>query len=248
MSVRSGLIMTRSFRLAAATVLSLAAASAMAQTPTTPSLPGSANSKGVRVLKAEEPQVSGVVTPAPAPPAVKPVPGPTPAKVVAPTPAPTPPVKMVSPTPAPAPTPPVKVVSPTPAPNPAPAIQLCARPFPTTDVRWDGVAKIDAVLAQRLKTRQRVVVDLAQPYPERNAPPAGLSRWLSEVEKGGGAVTVKQYCKAARGGLGSWLAQLAESLGGGAVYRPARQYDVVLHSDALDHVVTQVEFVPKTSL
>ena len=146
--------------------------------------------------------------------------------------------------PAPSPVAPATVTKP---PVPAPIVQLCARPFPTTDVRWDGVTKIDAVLAKRLKTRQRVVVDLAQPYPERNAPPAALSRWLSEVEKGGGAVTVKQYCKAARGGLGSWLAQLADSLGGGKMYRAARDYDVVLHSDALDRVVTQVEFVPKSA-
>jgi hypothetical protein len=152
-----------------------------------------------------------------------------------------------SPSASPAVTPPApaQVVKPTPAALPKPIIKLCERPFATTDVRWDGQSGTDRALAQRLRTGQRVVVDLAQPYPEAAQPPAGLSRWLTEVQKGGGAVTVKQYCKSARGGLGSWLAKLGESLGGGSLYRPARQYDVLLHSDALDRVVTQVEFVPK---
>ncbi len=142
-------------------------------------------------------------------------------------------------TPTPAPTPP--------APTPTPLIKLCERPFTASDVRWDGVSRLDRELSRKLKQNKRVIVDLAQPYPERAAAPAGLTRWLSEVKRSGGSVTVKQYCKAARGGLGSWLAELAESLGGGSTYRPARRYDVVLHTDALDKVVTQVEFVPRTT-
>lgn len=210
-------MMTASIRLGTVVVLALACAGSAWGQSAPPALKNE-QGKGVRVLKAEEPAESTSSTPAR--PAVTP-------------PAVTPPA-------------PAQVVRPTPAALPTPVIKLCERPFATTDVRWDGMSGNDRTLAQRLKTGQRVVVDLAQPYPEAAQPPAGLSRWLTEVQKGGGAVTVKQYCKAARGGLGSWLAKLGESMGGGRMYRPARQYDVLLHSDALDRVVTQVEFVPRS--
>jgi len=128
-----------------------------------------------------------------------------------------------------------------------PIIKLCSRPFAKPDLRLD--VDFDRRLGRQLRAQKALVIDLPQPYPERAAPPAALTPWLSEVEASGGTITVKQYCSAARGGLGSWLAKIGRVLRGNATapnrYAAARNYNVVLHSDALDKVITQVEFTPR---
>jgi hypothetical protein len=157
----------------------------------------------------------------------------------------------VAPEPAkPTPAPVQRVDAMTPAPGPvAPVIKLCSRPFKEPALTLS--ADLDRRLARELRAQKVLVVDLPQPYPERADPPAALSPWLSEVESAGGTVTVKQYCSAAKGSLGSWLAKIGRVIRGNAQaaspYAAARGYDVVLHADALDRVITQVEFRPKAA-
>ena len=132
-------------------------------------------------------------------------------------------------------------------PAPPRVLKFCDRPFDKPDLTLAS-ASIDKDLAAGLKTRKRVVVDLTKPYKNDDAAPAAIAPWLAEVKAGGGQVTVKEYCEAARGALGTWLAKLFSAKPAPAVeplYRPARQYDVILHADALDKVITQVEFAPK---
>jgi len=124
-------------------------------------------------------------------------------------------------------------------------VHFCSRPFSAPDLTLDASTDFERSLSRALRSKKRVVVDLSQTYPDKSPPPGALSPWLSEVKSAGGTVTVKQYCDAARGSLSSWF---AEVFGGhpGSIYRPARQYDAILHADALDHVITQVEFTPKS--
>lgn len=130
-----------------------------------------------------------------------------------------------------------------------PVIKFCNRPFAQPALKLG--ADLDRRLASELRARKTLVVDLPQPFPERAAPPAALAPWLSEVEAAGGTVTVKQYCSAAKGGLGSWLTKISRVLRGDGKtanpYAAARNYNVVLHADALDRVITQVEFTPKAA-
>ncbi len=211
-------------RAAIVVAFGLAAGGAFAQTQPGPQQaqpqtapPVHTTSRGVRVLEAE------------------PEPEPTPAPQAAPeSPPPPPPVEAPPMEPAPPPPPPHAVIN------------FCPRPFDAPDLRLVAGTDFDHALAAALKSGNRVVVDVDKPFPDHAAPPAMLGRWLGEVRAAGGTVTTKQYCEAARGALGSWLADLAAKWGGN-VYRPARAYDVIMHADALDHVITQVEFSPKAS-
>ena len=130
------------------------------------------------------------------------------------------------------------------APLRTPIIKFCERPFAAPDLRLSDGAGFDKALAAKLRTRKRVVVDLATPYGERDVAPAALTPWLGEVQASGGSVETKQYCDATRGALTSWLVQLFTPKPANP-YRTARRYNVVLHADALDHVITQVEFTPR---
>lgn len=138
---------------------------------------------------------------------------------------------------------------PKPAPKPTPVIKFCSRPFDKPDLTLAAQTTFDRDLGASLKTRKRVVVDLDKPYKDEAAAPAAIAPWLSEVKAGGGTVTVKEYCEAARGNLGTWLANIFGSKPATpqSPYRAARQYNVILHADALDKVITQVEFAPKTA-
>lgn len=135
---------------------------------------------------------------------------------------------------------------PVPKPPIAPVIKSCARPFPTPDVQLDDPAVFRAALAARLRQGGRVVVNLAKPYPEDKLPPDTLTPWFDEIRGSGGAVTVVSYCQQSRDAFGGLLARI---FGGGndpgRPYRAARRYDAVLHIDALDQAVTQVEFRPR---
>jgi hypothetical protein len=157
----------------------------------------------------------------------------------------------VKPSPAPSvlPSPkPAAVVQPLPAPTPMPALKFCDRPFETPDLKLSDGTGFDEALASRLRGGKRVVIDLDQPYKNDAAGPPALQPWLQSVKAGGGAVTVKEYCEAARGSLGEWIANLfGVKPHQDAPYRAARTYNVVLHADALDKVITQVEFAPKSS-
>jgi hypothetical protein len=135
-----------------------------------------------------------------------------------------------------------------PAPAPVPVLKFCDRPFTAPDMRLADGKGFDAALAARLRAGRRVVVDLDQPYNNDAAGPAALQPWLQSVKASGGAVSVKEYCEAARGALGEWLANIfGAKPSQDAPYRAARQYNVVLHADALDKVITQVEFAPKAA-
>ena len=179
--------------------------------------------RGVKVLEAEPtpPEVPAVVAPAPV----------APAPVTA-DPAPSPPPTVAA------------TVTTHPAPAPIRVLHFCDRPFAQPDLTLGSDANFDQDLSRALKTHAHIVVDLTQPYPDQGAAPAALEPWLAEVKANGGLITVKQYCEAARGNLGSWLASIL-GIHAGGLYRTARQYDVILHTDALDHVITQVEFSPK---
>lgn len=157
-----------------------------------------------------------------------------PAEAEAPPPAPPPPAP-------PPPAPPPRASGP-----PVPVVQLCSRPVAQPDLTFAEGRAFDRALARKLKAGGVVTIDLPQPYAEKGEAPGTLSNWLAQVQAGGGAVTVKQYCEAARGSLTDWVAGLFTPKPGG-VYRPARAYDAVLHTDALDHVITQIEFTPRAA-
>lgn len=127
-----------------------------------------------------------------------------------------------------------------------PVIKPCARPVASPDLQLPA-RNFDRQLAAKLRTGQAVSIDLATPFPQKETPPAPLNRWLIEVRNGGGEVAVEQYCDAGKGILGGWLAKLFGTADKEAIYKPARGYDAVLHADALDRVVTQVEFMPKAA-
>ncbi|HZK98744.1 MAG TPA: hypothetical protein VFC47_02500 [Caulobacteraceae bacterium] len=131
-------------------------------------------------------------------------------------------------------------------PSPGPVIHFCDRPFAHAQLQLGSPIGFNRSLARRLRSGGRVVVNLTEPYPDKSPPPQLLSSWFAAAQAGGGTVTVKQYCDAARGSLGSWLAGLFRTSPSDR-YRSARGYDVVLHADALDRVVTQVEFSPKAA-
>ncbi|MBV2149720.1 hypothetical protein KRZ98_15730 [Sphingobium sp. AS12] len=134
-----------------------------------------------------------------------------------------------------------------PASVPAPAVlKACDRPVTKPTLRFADPARFDRALKGALRRGKTVVVDLDSPYPVANEAPAPLGAWLNEVEKSGGMVTVSPYCQKGRG-LGGFLAKL---FGGGPAepYKAARAYDAVLHVDAVDQIVTQVEFAPRKAM
>lgn len=126
----------------------------------------------------------------------------------------------------------------------APVIQACQRPFAAPDLKLDDKPGFERRLGGKLRLRRRVVVDLAVPYGEKAAAPAALAPWLAEIQASGGTVQVKPYCEGTRSLFGDWLAELFATKPANP-YRAARRYDAVLHADALDHVITQVEFTPR---
>jgi hypothetical protein len=137
-------------------------------------------------------------------------------------------------------------VTPQPVPVPTvikPVVRSCDRPFPNADLSLGSGKGFTSALARKLQSGKRIVVDLAQPYPESAETPSALSPWFAKVKERGGSVTVKQYCYGGRG-FGSWLAKIFKP-DPNRVYRPAGNYNVLLHSNGLDQQVTQVEFVPK---
>jgi hypothetical protein len=82
-------------------------------------------------------------------------------------------------------------------------------PFAEVDLVFSGWADFDTKLAERLQTRPaRLVLAVAEPYPEKGVPPGMLSKWFAEAQASGGKVETRQYCDAARGDLRSWFAKL----------------------------------------
>ncbi len=129
---------------------------------------------------------------------------------------------------------------------PAPVIKSCARPIADPDLHVDAAADFQRQLRPRLRMRQRVVLDLSAPYAAQAAPPAGLAPWIDAVKGSGGSVSVAQYCQMTRG-FGDWLARMFATTprDPSRAYDAAHGYDMILHADALDRTVTQVEFVPR---
>ncbi len=129
------------------------------------------------------------------------------------------------------------------APASPPVLKACDRPVAKPTLRFTDPARFDQALKAKLRRGRVVVVDLDTPYPADNEAPLPLGTWLNEVKQSGGTVSVAPYCQKGRG-LGGFFAKL---FGGGPAepYRAARRYDAVLHVDAVDQVVTQVEFAPR---
>lgn len=122
-----------------------------------------------------------------------------------------------------------------------PVVKACPRPFAQPDLTLADGPGFDRALAARLRTRTRVVVDLPHPYPQGDAAPAPLATWLAEVDAAHGSITVQPYCT--RSAFGDWVKALFRR-DPHRLFRPVQGYDVILHADGLDQVVTQVEFVP----
>ena len=125
----------------------------------------------------------------------------------------------------------------------APVLKACDRPVAKPTLRFTDPARFDRALKGKLRRGRPVVVDLDTPYPADNEAPLPLGAWLNEIKQSGGTVSVAPYCQKGRG-LGGFFAKL---FGGGPAepYKAARRYDAVLHVDAVDQVVTQVEFAPR---
>ena len=126
-----------------------------------------------------------------------------------------------------------------------PIVQACDRPFPKTNITL-GSRSFDRRLADALKGGAPVLVDVADPYDPAGEPPPALSPWLSAAKAGGGAVTVTPYCTGGRGIVRDWVEDVVGRISG-RIYRPARNYDVVIYADAARRKVTQVQFRPKSS-
>lgn len=124
-----------------------------------------------------------------------------------------------------------------------PVLKPCERPVAKATLRFSEAGGFDRQLRSRLRRGRPVVVDLDTPYRVDNEAPAPLGAWLNEVKQSGGAVSVAPYCQKGRG-MGGFFAKL---FGGGPAepYKAARRYDALLHVDAVDQVVTQVEFAPR---
>ena len=125
-----------------------------------------------------------------------------------------------------------------------PVVRACERPFSRADITL-GARSFDRRLAAALKSGAPVLVDVADPYDQAGEPPAELSPWLSASKAGGGAVTVTPYCTSGRGVFRDWVEDVVGHVSG-RIYRPARNYDVVLYADAARRKVTQVQFKPKS--
>jgi hypothetical protein len=194
-------------------------ANALAQQSTAPSsdqAPASgASGRGVRILPAEAP---------PATPVANPQQGKAPA------------ANAVTARPAPAAAPGVRPAAP-------PVLKSCDRPNARPALRFAEPEGFDTTLRAALRRGRPVVVDLATPYPADREAPAPLGAWLNEVKQSGGIVSMAPYCQKGRG-LGGFFAKL---FGGGPAepYKAARRYDAVLHVDAVDQAVTQIEFAPR---
>jgi hypothetical protein len=220
---------TGSIRLAVAPVLLLTGSlfPAGAQLPaesSTVQIHGSVHTRGVRVLPAEAATPSATAAiPAGGPPAAVAEAAPTVLSTVS-----------------------VSAPPPRTAVLPASVIKGCVRPIADPDLRVDAAADLQKQLKPRLRTHQRVVLDLIAPYTPQGGPPSGLAPWLDAVKGSGGTVSVAQYCEMTRG-FGDWLARMFATAPRDASrsYSAARGYDVILHADALDRTVTQVEFVPR---
>lgn len=181
----------------------------------------SASGRGVRIIAAEPPSPAPIAHP----------PQVTPASAQAVEPARTAVTGGTAPTRTPAATPSV--------------LKPCDRPVAKPALRFGDPAGFDRMLRTKLRGSRAVVVDMDTPYPAAKEAPAPLGAWLNEVAQSGGSVSVSPYCQKGRG-FGGFFAKL---FGGGPAepYKAARKYDAVLHVDALDQVVTQVEFTPRKS-
>lgn len=134
-------------------------------------------------------------------------------------------------------------LSPVAPPATLPVLTACDRPVATPALRFSEQAQFDRLLRKKLRTGRAVTVDMDTPYPADREAPLPLGAWLNEIKQSGGSVSVAPYCQKGRG-LGGFFAKL---FGGGPArpYKAARRYDAVLHVDAVDQVVTQVEFTPR---
>lgn len=124
-----------------------------------------------------------------------------------------------------------------------PVLKGCDRPVVKPTLRFGDGAAFDQALKGKLRRGRTVVVDMDTPYAADHEAPLPLGAWLNEVKQSGGTVSVAPYCQKGRG-FGGLFAKL---FGGGPAesYKAARRYDAVLHVDAVDQVVTQVEFAPR---
>ncbi|MDT7536033.1 hypothetical protein OVY48_21780 [Sphingobium sp. SA2] len=189
-----------------------------------------AAARGVRIIAPEAPPANIVANGQQAVPATPPLPAPPTANAIAP-----------------AKQRPAEPVGTLPPPVATPAVlKGCDRPVAKPALRFADPARFDRALKSKLRRGRTVVVDLDAPYPVANEAPAPLGAWLNEIEKSGGMVTVSPYCQKGRG-LGGFFAKL---FGGGPAepYKTARAYDAVLHVDAVDQIVTQVEFAPRKAV
>ncbi|WP_420143893.1 hypothetical protein [Sphingobium sp.] len=129
------------------------------------------------------------------------------------------------------------------APTPLPVLKSCDRPVARPTLRFGDPARFDSAFKAKLRGGRSVVVDIDTPYPADNEAPLPLGAWLNEVKQSGGTVTIAPYCVKGRG-IGGFFAKL---FGGGPAepYKAVRRYDAVLHVDAVDQNVTQIEFTPR---
>jgi hypothetical protein len=236
------MIIVRGVLAIASAGLSLSVASAALAQATAPATPpqdqqgvatDGAAGRGVRIIAPEAPPANVVANGQQAAPAAAPLPtASTPAaSAIAP-------VKLR----------PAEPVGTRPAPATVPAaapavLKACDRPVARPTLRFADPARFDRALKGKLRRGKTVVVDIDSPYPVANEAPAPLGAWLNVIEKSGGMVTVSPYCQKGRG-FGGFFAKL---FGGGPAepYKAARRYDAVLHVDAVDQIVTQVEFAPR---
>ena len=119
------------------------------------------------------------------------------------------------------------------------------RPVAAPDLRLGNDSVAASQLAARLRRGNRVSIELATPYPARAETPPPLSPWLSAVKASGGSVDIVPYCDKGSRGFFKSLSALFGPADPGKAYRPARNYNVVLHNDVRSRTITQVEFVPR---
>ncbi len=128
-------------------------------------------------------------------------------------------------------------------PLPLPVIKACTRPIANPTLRFSDPTRFDRALKAKLRGSRTVAVDIDSPYPAKNEAPAPLGAWLNEIKQSGGQVSVSTYCEGGRG-FGNFLARIFGGPSAGP-YKAARRYDATLYVDAIDQIVTQVQFTPR---
>jgi hypothetical protein len=127
---------------------------------------------------------------------------------------------------------------------PQPVIKSCPRPFAHPDVSLATTERFDRALRSHLQAKSgSVIVDIDVPFAVGAEAPPPLKPWLAEARSAGGLVTVDEYCQESRGFF-AFLSKLFTG-DGASRYAAVDSYDVILHVNGLDQLVTQIEFKPR---